>query len=326
MSVRHDTTASYLSGLALLAVAVFLFLSMTTTGFFSLANLSSMGFQFPEFGLLALALLPAMLAGGIDLSVVAVANLAAVICALMLAQGGVIAAMAIPVTLLVGLLCGALNGFLIAKLRLPAILATLGTMQLFGGIGIVITGGPALTGVPDWYSALGNRALFGILPLPLLVFVLVALVLAVILGRTKLGMRGRLFGANATAARFAGISELRVLTSTYAICGFIAALAGLVVLARVSSANPDYGKSYLLLVILINVLAGVDPNGGRGRVLGVVLAVIILQLISSGLNFAAFSAYSRDLFFGGLLVIVMLARALSGGLSLGFLLPRTVQK
>lgn len=317
MDVRRDTTNSYLGGLAMLAAVIFIALSLLTQGFLSFANLSSMGFQFPEFGLLALALLPAMVAGGIDLSVVAVANLSAVICAVLLREGGVASAVAIPVTLAVGMACGAVNGMLISLLKLPAILATLGTMQLFGGIGIVITGGPALTGLPAWYVSLGGTSLFGILPLPLVIFAIVAVVLGLVLARTRLGWRGRLYGANVTAARFAGISESATLIRTYAICGTIASLAGLVVLARVNSANPDYGSSFLLLVILINVLAGVDPNGGRGTVIGVVLAVIILQLISSGLNFMSFSAYSRDLFFGGLLVVVMLGRALAGNLSLG---------
>jgi simple sugar transport system permease protein len=108
----------------------------------------------------------------------------------------------------------------------------------------------------------------------------------------------------------------------YAIAGLIASIAGLVVLARVNSANADYGSSYLLLVILINILAGVSPAGGFGTVTGVTLAVICLQLISSGLNFLSFSAFSRDLFFGGLLVVVMSARVLAGRLGLASVFQR----
>lgn len=127
---------------------------------------------------------------------------------------------------------------------------------------------------------------------------------------TATGVRLRLYGANPLAARFAGMREPRLIIRIYAIAGFVAALAGLVILARTNSANADYGGSYLLLVILINILAGVSPFGGFGSTLGVVLAVVTLQLISSGLNFLAFSAFARDLFFGGLLVVVMSARAL----------------
>ncbi len=118
-----------------------------------------MGFQFPEFGLLSLAVLPTMISGGIDLSVVATANLAAIVAAVMMRAGPELALLAIPVALLIGVCCGLLNGFLIAYLRLPPILATLGTMQLFSGLGIVITGGPAITGLPQWYTSFGNWSL-----------------------------------------------------------------------------------------------------------------------------------------------------------------------
>ncbi|HEX2020821.1 MAG TPA: ABC transporter permease [Aurantimonas sp.] len=321
MSTRRDSTGSYLVGLGVLTLTIFVVLAVTTPNFLSVANLNSMGSQFPEFGLLALAVLPTMISGGIDLSVVAIANLASIVAALLLRAGPEFAWLAIPAGLLTGLACGVLNGCLIAYLRLPPILATLGTLQLFSGIGIVITRGPAITGVPAWYGAWGNWSIGGAIPMPLVVFTVAALALGMLLRFTATGMRARLFGANATAARFAGIGEKSLIIRVYAIAGLIASIAGLVILARVNSANADYGGSYLLLVILINILAGVSPFGGFGSTVGVVLAVITLQLISSGLNFLAFSAFARDLFFGGLLIIVMSLRALMEG-GLGRLRPR----
>lgn len=322
MDVRQDTTNSYLKSLAVLTALIFVALSIAAPSFLALGNLNSMGFQFPEFGLLALAVLPTMISGGIDLSVVAVANLAAIVAAVIMRAGPEYAWLAIPAALAVGLACGALNGFLVAYLRLPPILATLGTMQLFAGIGIVITRGPAITGLPDWYTSFGNWSLGGVLPLPLVIFALVALGLSFLLTRTPVGLRLRLFGANPVAAGFAGIRERGLLIRIYAIAGFVAALAGLVVLARVNSANADYGSSYLLLVILINILAGVSPAGGFGTVTGVVLAVVCLQLISSGLNFLSFSAFSRDLFFGGFLVAVMSLRIAVGSFNPSSLFQR----
>ncbi|MGI6851423.1 ABC transporter permease [Mesorhizobium sp. 1B3] len=322
MDVRQDTTASYLRSLAVLAVLIFALLGVLSPSFLTASNLNSMGFQFPEFGLLALAVLPTMISGGIDLSVVATANLASIVAAVIMKAGPETAWLAIPAALAVGLACGALNGFLVAYLRLPPILATLGTMQLFSGIGIVITRGPAITGLPGWYTAFGNWSIGGILPLPLVLFALVAIGLSILLRRTPVGLRLRLFGANPVAAGFAGIRERGLLIRIYAIAGFIAALAGLVVLARVNSANADYGSSYLLLVILINILAGVSPAGGFGTVTGVVLAVICLQFISSGLNILSFSAFSRDLFFGGLLVAVMSLRVAAGTFSPAVLFQR----
>lgn len=313
MNARRDTTTQYIIGLGVLALAIFVTLTFYAPNFLSRANLNSMGSQFPEFGLLALGLLPAMISGGIDLSVVAIANLSSIIAALLLSAGAQYAWLAIPAALLIGLACGVLNGCLIAYLRLPPILATLGTLQLFGGLGIVITGGPSVTGLPTWYSAWGNWYVGGFLPMPLLVFTVVAICMGLFLRYSATGMRTRLYGANPLAARFVGIEERKLVIKIYATAGLIASIAGLVILARANSATPDYGASYLLLVILINILAGVSPFGGTGSTVGVVLAVITLQLISSGLNFLAFTAFTRDLFFGALLIGIMSLRVIAEG-------------
>lgn len=308
---RHESSSrSFLIGLLALTVATFLAIGAANPNFLSFASLSSMGFQFPEFGLMALAVLPTMISGGIDLSVVSVANLASIVAALMLKDGHGWAAM--PAAVLAGTLCGVLNGVLIGYARLPAILATLGTMQLVAGLGIVVTRGPAVTGLPEWYPGLVNASLGGLVPFPLLVFAAVAILLGLVLRFSGFGLQTRLYGANPVAARFAGIPERRLLLSIYAASGLISALAGLVVLGRANSAYADYGSSYMLLVVLINILAGVNPSGGFGTVSGVILAVLLLQLISSGLNFLSFSAFMRDLFFGGLLVAVMSARVFAG--------------
>jgi len=311
MEARQDNSKLYLTGLVAFAVALFVLLSLIAPGFSSLGNLNSMGFQMPEFSLLALALLPAMLSGGIDLSVVSTANLAAIIAAVMMRTTPELAFFAIPAALIVGVGCGLINGVLIAYLRLPPILATLGTMELFSGISIVITGGPAITGLPQWYTQFGHWSLGGVVPLPLIIFLVAAGLIGFVLKQTAFGMRVRLFGTNPVAARFAGIREQGLLLRIYALSGFVAAMAGLIVLARVNSANADYGSSYLLLVILINILAGVAATGGFGTVSGLVAAVVCLQFISSGLNFLEFPAFTRDLCFGGLLIIAMAVRVLS---------------
>ncbi len=310
--VQRDQPQSVIPGLAALTVMAFVGIGIANPDFLSFASLSSMGFQFPEFGLMALAVLPTMISGGIDLSIVSIANLASIVAALMLKDGHGWAAM--PAAILAGTLCGVLNGVLISYARLPAILATLGTAQVIGGLGVVITRGPAITGLPEWYSSLLNSLVGGFVPFSLIVFAAVAVLLGLVLRFSSVGLQTRLLGANPLAARFSGLSEARILIAVYAASGFISALAGLVVLGHANSAYADYGNSYVLLVVLINILAGVSPSGGFGTVSGVVLAVVLLQLISSGLNFLSFSAFMRDLFFGGLLVVVMAVRVLTGRL------------
>ena len=312
MAAPATTTRGYVAGLGVVTAVIFAVMSLASPNFLTFDNLNSMGFQFPEFGTLALAVLPSMISGGIDLSVVSTANLASIVAATIMHAEAGSAWAAIPCALAVGAACGALNGSLVAFLELPPILATLGTMQLFSGIAIIMTRGSSVTGLPDWFTDFGITSFFGWVPLPTAVFAVVALVTGLLLKYSELGLRSRLLGTNPVAARFAGMPVRSVIVKIYVLSGVISSLAGLIVLARVNSANADYGSSYLLLVILINVLAGVSVTGGFGSTSGVVLAVISLQLISSGLNFLSVSNFARDVLFGALLVVVMAGRAAFG--------------
>src|ERR1700760_4318586 len=221
-----NNEARYLIRLGAFAVATLvLFCTLSPTGFLSTANLSSMAYQMPEFAMLALAIHPTMLTGGIDLSVVSVANLSAIVAALprrSLPQQFILVAMIIG--LLVGCAAGAMNGLLVAS-GLPAILATLGTMQLFAGLAVVLaysTGdsGASVTGIPGIYSSILNGSVFGV-PTPLLAFLLTGVLIYVVTARTPLGKQMRLFGTNSRAAVFAGIPTFRVVVTTYTLSGFI---------------------------------------------------------------------------------------------------------
>jgi simple sugar transport system permease protein len=305
--------ARYLIRLAVFTVLIFVIFCLLRPGaFLSPDNLSSMAYQFPEFAILALAMHPTMLTGGIDLSVVSVANLCGILAAFIMRSGPPqFMLVAAAVALLVGTLCGVFNGILVAACRLPAIVATLGTLQLFAGISIILTKGSSITGIPSAYANVGNSSVLGI-PVPLLIFTLALLIIEVVTVRTPLGKQMRLYGTNSRAAPFAGIPTFRVLVLTYALSGITAACAGLVILSRANSANADYGTSYLLLSVLINILAGVNPNGGSGTVFGLVLAVLSLQFVSSGLNLLSVNNFARDLLNGALLVTVMIANQLQG--------------
>jgi simple sugar transport system permease protein len=303
----------YLIRLASFTALIFVTFCVLRPGdFLSVENLSSMAYQFPEFAILALAIHPAMLTGGIDLSIVSVANLCGILAALtMRGTPPQLILVAIGLALLVGALCGIFNGILVAVFRLPAIVATLGTLQLFAGVSIILTKGSSITGISSVYAVVGNGSIFGI-PIPLIIFLLVLAVIYVVTVRTPLGKQMRLYGTNSRAAPFAGIPTVRMLVLTYALSGITASCAGLVILSRANSANADYGTSYLLLSVLINILAGVNPNGGSGTVFGLVLAVLSLQFLSSGLNLLAVNNFARDLLNGALLVSVMIVNELQG--------------
>jgi simple sugar transport system permease protein len=273
-----------------------------------------MAFQFPELALLSLAMMLSMVAGGIDLSIVSAANLAGVIAAMTMARlsaahgpagtawlaasAGVIAAT------LTGLACGLTNGLLVALVGVPPILATLGTLQLFMGCALVLTGGQAVTGLPEMLQWIGSGTALG-LPVPFWIFLIGAGGIAVLTNATVFGVEARLIGTNRVAAWFSGVPVRSVLVRTYVATGVIASLTGVLMVVRANSAKADYGSSYLLESILVAVLGGVSPAGGSGRVLGVGIAVIALQLLSSGFGMMHLTSYATELAWGGFLLLVM---------------------
>ncbi|MCC6497696.1 MAG: ABC transporter permease [Propionibacteriaceae bacterium] len=302
-----------------LAVAVWLVLSLCTPMFNSVLNYQSMAFQVAEVGLFALVIALSMLTSGIDLSIVSVANLSAIVTAKVFvatgATNGGIGALLLGVAagLLVGAVCGLVNGLIITRLNVSPILATLGTMQLFNGIAVGWTNGEAVYGMPPAFLALGSGTVFGV-PTPFIVFVAVAALIGVLIARSGLGFRIRMSGANEVASRFAGVPTRAVLVKAYLLCGLIAAVAGMVVSARTASANADYGQSYVLLAIVIAVLGGTDPNGGRTSIPGVALAAIVLQMVASGFNLLGLSQFTYQIAQGVILIAVMGLATLTGRL------------
>jgi len=309
MKLLHSTEGR----LAVIAVVVFLAMAaLAPDRFLSWQNMTSMAFQFPEFAILALAMTVTMLTGGIDLSVVGIANLSAIIAATIMTQmtgGGVgIVLVAYVCAIGVGVVAGLMNGVLVANLGLPPILATLGSGLIFTGIAIALTGGSAVMGFPAATAWIGNSTVLGV-PAPLVLFAFLALCISLVLTRTGFGVKLRMYGANPLAARFAAININAMLIRVYVLSGALAAIAGMVVMSRANSAKADYGSSYLLLAVLIAVLGGVNPYGGYGRVIGVVLAVLTMQFLSSGLNMVGVSNFARELIWGGLLIFVMIVNS-----------------
>lgn len=289
-------------------------------------NLQSMASQMPELGLLGLGVMLAMVSGngGIDLSGIALANLAAMVAVLLaphLADADKAPALFtvcfVAIALAMGLLGGMLNGLLIAKLGLTPILCTLGTQLLFTGMAVVLSNGSALRmGYVELMDSIGNDSVLGI-PYDFAAFIGIALLLGALLRFSPFGIRLFLIGTNAKAARYAGIAEGRMLLLTYSLCGVLASVAGVLIAMRTTAAKWDYGSSYVLIAILIAVMAGVRPEGGYGRVSCVVLSVMVLQLLSSAFNFLGASNYFRDCAWG-LLLLLFLA---SSRFKLGGFLP-----
>lgn len=317
--LRHYTQkdANLFRLLTMLLAVVVIMTLLKPRMFLSLSNLQSMAYQMPEFGIMAIGVMLAMIIGGIDLSVVGIANLSAIVTAKLIlmmvgentppamALGAVVVAVLCGIA--VGVVAGGLNGLFISKVGIPPILATLGSMELFTGVAIIITKGQPISGLPEIYSKIVSGTVMGIVPMPLVIFIGVALVTGKILSDTSFGYKIYLIGTNEKAAKFTGLNTEWLKIRTYMYSGILSSIAGLIMLGNYNSAKASYGSAYTLLAILIVVLGGVNPEGGFGTTKGVVVSVVLLQALSSALNmFPMISSFYKPLLWGGFLVLALL--------------------
>ena len=300
-----DKNTSLLFVLVILIFAVMAVLQ--PSAFLGLANIQGMCIQFPVFGIMALGMMLAMIAGGIDLSLVGIANFASIVGAtIMVKMGGTNGSIVLGIiaAIIIGLLCGTFNGFMIGYLQIPPMLVTLCGLQLYTGLGLAITKGPALTGLPESFSAIANGVI-GIVPIATIIFLICALVVAFMLRSTVYGQQVCFMGTNNTASRYSGINNLKITIMTYGTSGILGGIAGVIMASHYNSAKSDYGSSYTLLTLLIVVLGGTNPDGGKGSVLGVSLAVLVLQLVSSAFNIMRINSFLKTFVWGLILLVII---------------------
>jgi simple sugar transport system permease protein len=300
-----------LTVLALIMIVVFVGMVVVTGGsFMTLGNLQGMAFQLPELGILSLAMMVVLITGGINLSIIATANMVGITCALIMkslegsAPPSLILVLVMFAGLGVGNLIGHAIGFLIAYIGITPILATLGTMTLLNGIAIVVTKGYVISGFPDAILFVGNGSVLGV-PFPLLVFALMSVVMWFLLNKTRTGFNLYMYGSNASVTQYSGVNNAHILLWTYVVSSIYSGVAALVMISRFNSAKSGYGNSYLLVSILACVLGGVSSAGGFGRVLGVVFALVTLQMLSSGFNLLRMNAFLTTAIWGFVMILVM---------------------
>ena len=303
--------------LSLILTGVIILMSILSPGhFLRIETFQGMAFQLPELGLLSLAMMISMLTGGINLSIIATTNMSAITAALILTTWIVpevpastdimIIMIAIIAALGVSVLIGLFNGILISVVNIPPILATLGTMKLLQGLAFIITRGYVISGMPDLIRFIGNGKVVGI-PMPLIIFAIFAFLMASYLNHTSTGFNIYMFGSNSIATLFSGVNNSKVIIKTYMISGLYCGVAAIIMMSRFNSAKAGYGESYLLVTILAAVLGGVKSEGGFGRVKGLVLSLIILQVMSIGLNLIGVSAFLTVALLGLIMIGAMIS-------------------
>lgn len=289
-------------GLVLLIVAAGAWSSTLSDYYLSVDQIFSSTRFFIIPGLMALGLAMVVSTGEIDISLASIIAVATVALSKLSALGVPIAA-AIPIVVVIGGLCGLVNGLLVARWHLPSLAVTLGTMGAFRGLAFIVGSEYGYTDFSDAYLWAGSEYVIGgIVPVSLFLFVGCAVVVVLIMHRTIFGRQCFSIGLNVDAAWFAGVDVVRTKILTYIAAGALSALAGVVWIGQYGSARGDNADGSILFVVTAVVLGGMDINGGKGTIGGVFLALLLLGTIRNGMGLANIGGPTQTVVLGALLV------------------------
>lgn len=289
----------FASLLALCAV-----ISVLEPKFLSGGNLAGVARQTAVITIMAMGMTIVMVSGGIDLSVGSVMALAGIAGAFALTNGapvlvGVLASAA------AGAVCGLANGCTIAALRIPPFIATLGAMGVYRGVALLATDGKAVVGLPQSFGYLAEANVLGVVPVPLLIVVAVALATHFLLSGTRAGRYCYAIGSNAEAARYAGVRVSYYQIIFYVILGALTGLAGAIESARLVTGQPTAGEGYELRVIAAVVIGGGSLSGGQGTVVGTIIGALIMGVLSNGANLLGITSFTQQIVIGAVIVLAV---------------------
>lgn len=286
------------------AVLIFIANSIASPYFLNAWNLSDATFNFTEKALIAFAMALLIIAGEIDLSVAAIIALASTAMGYA-AQLGVGAPGLVAIGITTGLACGAFNGLLVAGLKLPSIVVTIGTMSLFRGISYIVLGDQAFGKYPPEFAYFGQGYVFWVFSFEFVLFLVMAVIFAIVLHRTNFGRHIYVIGNNPHAARFSGIPVERVKFILFLLTGLMSGIAAVCLTSRLGSTRPSIAQGWELEVVTMVVLGGVSILGGSGTIVGVVIAAFVMGLVTFGLGLLNVPGIVMSIFIGLLLIITI---------------------
>ncbi|GKX28156.1 ABC transporter permease [Vallitalea longa] len=292
----------------ILLVTIILAAIISKEQFLSSNNLMIMLHQIPEFGLIALAVMVIMLLGDINLSVIAMTKLAGIVGGLFMISvklpESILVISGIIIMIIIGLACGVLNGALVSFVGVKSIIATLAMMLLFEGVALDITHGGAVSKFPSTFLWIGNESI-AFVPVPMIIFLIFGWVTWYILKKTQTGNLIYKVGEDKSAANYSGIDVKKIIFFAYCYAGILTGIAAIIMTSRYNSIRADYGTSYLLKSIVAVILGGVNVNGGKGSVIGVMISVCTLSVLSRVLGILEMNTYLIDFLMGLILLIVL---------------------
>ena len=295
------------------AVVIFIFDATASPHFLNPYSLSDATYNFTEQGIIAFAMALLIIAGEIDLSVAAIIALSST------AMGAAAAAGAgwpllVVIALLVGAIAGAFNGFIVTRFQVPSIVVTIGTMSLYRGISYVILGDQVYRKYPPGFDFFGQGYVWWVVSFEFVLFLILAVVFAVVLHMTVFGRRVYAIGNNPVAARFSGVHVDRIRFILFILTGLMSGVASVLLTSRIASTRPTIATGYELQAITMVVLGGVNILGGSGTIPGVVIAAFVMGLVTFGLGLLNVPGVVQSLVVGALLITVIALPIVAGRL------------
>ncbi|WHY77127.1 ABC transporter permease [Neobacillus sp. WH10] len=301
--------------LAALLALVILF-SFLSPHFLKTNNIFTVLSQVSIIAIMAFGMTFVLMIGEIDLSVGSIAALSGLVLGLSLTWG-LSGPLAILVTLIVGALAGLANGLISARLRIPTFIVTVATMGIFRGIGYATTDAKPV-GVDDSFILLlGNKKLFDIIPVPVIIVAVLLVFSHILLSKTKFGRRAKMVGGNKTAAEYVGINTKSLQTKIFVISGVAAAISGILLTSRLYSAQPNTASGYELDAIAAAVLGGTSLSGGYGTVFGTFIGALIMGVINNGMNLIGLPYFYQQIVKGIIIIVAVYIDVRNKGRILG---------
>ncbi len=285
-------------------IALGIWFSIETSSFLATQNLTNLIRQVAFVGIAACAVTPVMIAGGLDLSIGATVAVAGVTAATLVAHSNWPLPLAFAAGVAAGGIVGSVNAFLVVVMRINSVIATLGTLYIGRGLANIVAGGSPVTGVPIQFNNLATSSV-GPIPVPVLIFALIAVTMIVVERKTLLGRWAIASGGNQEAARLSGIPVNRVRMIFYVVSGFAAGLTGILINSRIATGDPNSGTGFEFDVIVAVVLGGTAISGGQGTIVGSIVGVLIIGTLDNGLNLMGVDYFYQYVVLGAALIFAV---------------------
>lgn len=274
----------------LVLVVIILFFTLITDTFLTSRNILNICRQVSMTGICSVGMTMVLLTGGIDISVGSIIALVGVVSAKLVAEAGMPIFPAMLIGVAVGAFCGLINGIMVARFEVPALITTLAMQTMARGAAYILTSGIPVYGLPEEIRTLGQGYLLGI-PIPVIIMVLIFVFGWWLLEQTRFGRYTYAIGGNQEVARLSGINIMKIKIIIYTLSGFFAGLSGVIMLSRINSGQPNTSEGFEMDVITGAVLGGISVAGGEGKLINVIAGVLIMGMLSNGMTLMNLDEY-----------------------------------